>query len=122
MREKISAAKSIASTGWATLIHWVSIRDDTELDMDGIGQLLERIPSAIKSAGNRTKSTMNNFVIGVGCFVAGLTDKALEVAAMLGKVDVDVGDTACKIPLASDYINKVIGMGRQGRKRKHARC
>lgn len=112
----------IAATGWATLNHWISITDDAAIDMEAIGGLLERIPGAIGAAGNRTKSCMNNFVIGAGSFVAPMTAKALEIAARLGKVEVDVGDTACRIPLATEYINKVVGMGRQGRKRKHARC
>jgi hypothetical protein len=112
----------IASTGWAALNHWISITDDADLDMQALVGLLERIPQTIGSAGNRTRSCMNNFVIGAGSFVAPLTDKALEVAARLGRVEVDVGDTACKIPLATEYIEKVVGMGRQGRKRTHARC
>lgn len=112
----------IASTGWAALNHWMSIRPDEALDLARIETLLERIPGAIASAGNRTKNTMNTFVIGAGSFVVPLTEKALEVANALGKVEVDVGDTACKVPLASAYINKVVKMGRQGKKRKHARC
>ena len=38
------------------------------------------------------------------------------------KVDVDMGGTACKVPYAPDYIDKVVGMGRLGVKRKSARC
>ena len=50
---------------------------------------------------------MNNYLIGIGSYVSPLTDSALKAAAKIGKVKVDVGDTACKIPDAADYINKV---------------
>jgi len=41
---------------------------------------------------------------------------------MIGKVSVDVGGTACKVPIANDHIDKVIARGRIGVKRKTARC
>jgi len=51
-----------------------------------------------------------------------LTAKAQEVGAAIGKVSVNVGDTACKVPLATDYIQKVIDKDRLGKKKKMARC
>jgi hypothetical protein len=33
-----------------------------------------------------------------------------------------MGDTACQVPMASDYIQKVIDKGQTGKKRKTARC
>jgi len=51
-----------------------------------------------------------------------LTEKSKEVAKKIGKVSVDVGGTACKVPLAIDYIDKIIAKGRIGIKRKTARC
>jgi hypothetical protein len=33
-----------------------------------------------------------------------------------------MGDTACKVPLAVDYIAKVESMKRVGKKRKTAKC
>ena len=93
-----------------------------QLDLPTIGELLDHLPSAIRLAPNKTRNTMNSFVIGVGIFVAPMTDKALEIGTRIGRVEVDVGKTACKDPLATDYINKVVGMGRQGKKRKAARC
>ena len=37
-------------------------------------------------------------------------------------VSVDMGDTACQVPLASAYIEKIEAMGRIGKKRKTMRC
>ena len=51
---------------------------------------------------------MNRFVISVGTYIEGLTKKSKEVASKIGKVNVNMGGTACKVPLATDYINKAI--------------
>jgi hypothetical protein len=51
-----------------------------------------------------------------------MTDKANEVAATIGKVSMDAGGTACKVPLATAYIKKTQDKGYIGRKRKSARC
>jgi hypothetical protein len=39
-----------------------------------------------------------------------------------GLVEVDMGNTACKVPFAPDYIQKVKDRGTIGKKRKSARC
>ncbi|NKI25253.1 hypothetical protein HCG49_01595 [Arenibacter sp. 6A1] len=54
--------------------------------------------------------------------MAGYTEKAKEVAVEVGKGRVDRGGTASEVPLAKDYIDKVIDKGRIGIKRKSARC
>jgi len=51
-----------------------------------------------------------------------LSKRAKEVAAEIGNVSVDMGDTACKVPLATAYIEKVEAMGKLGQKRKTIRC
>ena len=65
---------------------------------------------------------MNGFVIGVGCYVAPLSELALQTAEAIGKVECDMGDTACKVPFAPDYIRKVKQRGTIGKKRKTAKC
>jgi len=61
---------------------------------------------------------MNGFVISVGTYVKPLLAEAKAVAGRLGKVEADMGDTACKIPLATEYIAKVETAGKVGQKRK----
>ena len=65
---------------------------------------------------------MNAFVIAVGSSVAPLLGDAQAAAKKIGKVQVDMGGTACKVPLATEYIQKAVDRGRVGRKRKGARC
>jgi len=66
--------------------------------------------------------TMNAFVMAVGCHVGPLQKRALAAAKKIGPVEVDMGDTDCRVHVASAMIEKVAGMGRAGKKRKSARC
>lgn len=45
-----------------------------------------------------------------------------QVADYIGKVQVDVGNTACKVPLATEYIKKIEVNNRVGLKRKTCIC
>ena len=65
---------------------------------------------------------MNAFVIAVGSYVKPLTKKAKQIAKKIGQVEVDMGDTACKVPLATEYIAKVEKAGRLGKKRSTVKC
>jgi hypothetical protein len=47
---------------------------------------------------------------------------AKAAARQMGMVTVEMGETACKVPDAIAYIEKVEAMGRQGQKRKTIRC
>jgi hypothetical protein len=65
---------------------------------------------------------MNGFVIAVGSYVPGLTKFAMQVGEKIGPVTVDMGNTACHVPFAPDYIRKVEKRGAIGKKRKTAKC
>lgn len=117
-----SAEESIASSGWATYGSLVSITPDDRLDLAEIAGLLDRAAAEIHAAPNRVRYAMNGFVIAVGCYVAPLTDRARGVAEAIGRVEVDMGGTSCKTPLATDAIAKVERRGSLGKKRKQAAC
>jgi len=112
----------VSAAGWATLGSWISIRPDETLNHAALTALLDKVRNGIQQAPNRTRYAMNGFVIAVGAYVPALTDRALDAAAAIGKVQVDLGGTACKVPKATDAINKVAAAGRIGKKRKQARC
>jgi hypothetical protein len=84
--------------------------------------LLTHVKQNIHKSHNRVRYKMNGFVISVGCYVTSLSEQARKVAEAIGKVEVDVGNTSCKVPSAPEYIDKVVKMGRLGKKRKSARC
>jgi 3-methyladenine DNA glycosylase AlkD len=121
--EWIDAKKeNIAAAGWATLSSLVATRNDDELDMPELKKLLGRVATTIHKQPNRVRHGMNAFVIAVGCYVKGLTELALDTARKVGAVSVDVGETACKVPDAIDYIQKVKDRGTIGKKRKSGKC
>jgi len=117
-----SDIETIASAGWGTLAYFAVVNEDEKLDTKVYHELLDVVKKEIHGAQNRVRYAMNGFVIAVGTYVGALTEKSKEVAKKIGKVNVDVGGTACKVPLANDYIDKVIAKGRVGIKRKTARC
>lgn len=112
----------IASAGWATLSSLVSVKPDDDLNIEILDALLDRAGKEIHSAQNRVRYSMNGFVIATGSYFKALSDKALRIGEHIGKVHVDMGGTACKVPLATQYIQKVIDRGNLGKKRKMARC
>jgi 3-methyladenine DNA glycosylase AlkD len=117
-----SNRENVATAGWSTLGSYISITDDDKLDLKAIEKLLAIVKKDIHSAQNRVRYTMNGFVIAVGGYVKELSAKAKEVAKAIGKVSVDMGGTACKVPDAFAYIEHMEKMGRAGKKRKTARC
>ena len=117
-----SDQERIASAGWATLAYYAGVNSDEDLDVNAYSQLLDKVVNEIHHSQNRVRQTMNGFVIAIGTFIKDLTDKANTVAAKIGKVNVDMNGTACKVPLATEYIHKAVEMGQVGKKRKTARC
>lgn len=112
----------VADAGWATVALYVSMRQDDDLDIPTYRKLLKRAGNEVHSAPNRVRYAMNNFIISIGSYIPALTDAALEIGKKVGKVDVTLGSAACKVPLATDYIQKVVDRGTVGKKRKTARC
>jgi 3-methyladenine DNA glycosylase AlkD len=117
-----SKKESVASSGWTTLSSLVAIKDDSDLDLAELKRLLERVHKTIHKHPNRVRHVMNGFVIAVGSYVPALTAAALQAAAKMGTVTVDMGGTACKVPDAAEYIEKVKKRGAIGKKRKTAKC
>lgn len=116
-----SGRETVAAAGWATLAYRTMITPDEDLDLDLYRGLIERAVLGVHAAQNRVRYAMNGFVIAVGCNVTPLTETATAAAEAIGKVDVEMGGTACKVPLATTYIQKVVDRGTIGKKRKSAR-
>ena len=117
-----SDEENICSAGWATLSSMVSTIDNADLDIKELDELLECVSKTIKYVPNRVRYTMNGFVIAVGAYIPELTDRAKEIGLLNGKVEVEMGGTACKVPSAPEYIDKSIKRGTHNKKRKVARC
>lgn len=117
-----SKEPGIAGAGWNTLSNVVALRHDAELDIKKIQALLQRVEKEIHSAPNRVRLCMNGFIIAAGSYISGLTDKAIATANKVGTVIVDMNGTACKVPSAAAYIQKVKDKGKLGKKKKTVKC
>jgi len=117
-----STDEYLASSGWSTYSGLVMTRPDQDLDLKEVEALLAVIAKSVHGANNRVRSAMNSFVIAVGTYVTPLSSQAKATARQIGHVSVDVGDTACKIPVALAYIEKAEQAGKVGKKRKTIRC
>jgi 3-methyladenine DNA glycosylase AlkD len=117
-----SKKEHVAASGWCTYSGLLATKPDDELDLREIEGLLAVIEKEIHGASNRARYTMNNFVIAVGTYVKPLLKQAKASAKKIGEVSVDMGETACTIPLASAYIAKIEAADRVGKKRKTIRC
>lgn len=108
--------------GWATLTGLVATMPDEALPMETLAALLDRVARTIKQAPNRVRYVMIGFVISCGTYLAPLGKRAIETVRKIGKVDIDMGDTACKLPDAEDYIMKCRRGAAVAPKRKTIRC
>jgi 3-methyladenine DNA glycosylase AlkD len=117
-----SDEEMIAVCGWSTYANYLSITPDEEIDLEEVQSLLSLVEATIHQERNRVRYVMNNFVICAAGYVQALHKEASEVAANIGKVHVDVGQTACKVPLAADYIKKMEERNKIGAKRKTCIC
>ena len=94
----------IGRAGWQLLAQLAM--KNNELPDSLFEECLKTIRKSIHGSKNRTKEAMNNALIAIGIRNGALERKALAVAADIGKVDVDHGETSCKTPDAASYIKK----------------
>ncbi len=100
-----SKTDGVSAAGWVLLGMIAGKGGSTGMDAR---VLLKRIRDTIKQSPNRTRHSMNNALIAIGGYRAELRDEALAVAKAIGKVEVDHGDTDCKTPDATAYIQKMV--------------
>ncbi len=116
-----SKKEHVASAGWSTYCGLVATLPDEALDLAEIAGLLKTVVARIDAAPNRVRYTMNGFVMAVGTYVAPLLKQAMAAAKQIGKVSVNMGETACKVRLASEVLAQ-IEAGGHAAKRKTMRC
>jgi hypothetical protein len=114
--------EQILRAGWTTLGAIAATVPDADLPVAEYGKLLDRVVKELPKAPGGAQYSMNNFVIMVGTYVAPLAAKALATAKRIGPLEIDMGDTGCKVPLAEEYILKARRGAPVAPKRKTVRC
>ncbi len=94
----------LGSVGWQ-ILGGLAQRDPSLPDSFFLAYL-NIIQADIHKRKNRVRYAMNGALIGIGTRNSKLEKQALLVAAKIGKVVVDHGNTGCKTPDAAAYIRK----------------
>jgi 3-methyladenine DNA glycosylase AlkD len=117
-----SPKELVAIAGWSALGAVAATRSDGELPVKEFSALLDRCAKTIKTAPDRVRYAMNDFIISCGTYIQPLGEKAIATARRIGVLTVDMGDTACQVPDAESYIKKSHKGLPVAPKRKSVRC
>lgn len=117
-----SKNEQVARAGWNTLGALAAVVPDDRLAIEEFDGLLERVACELAGAPDSVRYTMNGFIIACGTYIEPLGKKAIATARAVGRVEVDMGDTACKVPDAESYILKSRRGSPVAPKRKTVRC
>lgn len=110
------------SAGWSCYCWLLGSRKDAEFSKEKLSKMLDFAKETIHEAPERTKDAMNNFIYTVGTSYLPLHEKALEVAAEVGAVEMKRENQKTKILNAYEAIQKQVEKDRIGFKRKYVRC
>lgn len=110
------------SAGWSCYCWLLGNRKDVEFSESKISDMLDFVKNTIHESPERTKSAMNNFLSTVGISYLPLHEKAVETAKAIGNVEVKRDKKKTSFLNAYESIQKEVGRGRLGFKRKHVRC
>lgn len=117
-----SPREGVAVSGWRTLGAIAAVVPDERLDLKTYSSLLDRVARTLAAAPEDVRYAMNLFVIMCGTYVVALGKRAIATAREMGKVEVDMGDTECRVPDAESYILKSRRGAPVAPKRKTVRC
>lgn len=109
------------SCAWGAMCTYLGITANEDIDFTYMDELLIRIEKEIHTAKNRTRYTMNNFIIALGATGSSYTEKCKAIGERIGKVEVNMGETSCKVPLIKPYLKNMEDKGRIGKKKKNAK-
>ncbi|MEC0346432.1 MULTISPECIES: DNA alkylation repair protein [Peribacillus] len=110
------------SAGWSCYCWLLGNRKDVEFSESKISDMLDLVKHTIHDSPERTKSAMNNFLYTVGISYLPLHEKAVETAKAIGVVEVKRDKKKTSFLNAYESIQKEVGKGKLGFKRKHVRC
>jgi 3-methyladenine DNA glycosylase AlkD len=110
------------SAGWSCYCWLLGNRKDVEFSESKISDMLDLVKHTIHDSPERTKSAMNNFLYTVGISYLPLHEKAVETAKAIGVVEVKRDKKKSSFLNAYESIQKEVGKGKLGFKRKHVRC
>jgi 3-methyladenine DNA glycosylase AlkD len=110
------------SAGWSCYCWLLGSRKDHEFSREKLLAMLELVKNTIHDAPERTKVSMNNFVVTVGVSYVPLHKEALEIAQAIGGIEIKRETKKPSQLNAYESIQKQVEKDRIGFKRKYVRC
>ncbi|MGD6795998.1 DNA alkylation repair protein [Metabacillus indicus] len=110
------------SAGWSCYCWLLGNRKDHEFSEGKIAAMLDEVKNTIHDSPERAKYAMNQFVYTVGISYVPLSEKAVETAMAIGTVEIRRDTKKSTALNAFETIQKELGKGRLGFKRKYVRC
>lgn len=108
--------------GWAGYAAFLGIKKSEGHDIAAVKELLDKAEKEIHDAENRVRYTMNGFIIAAAGAYPELTAHCKEIGDRVGQVKVDLGGTACKVPIIRPYVENMEKRNRIGKKKAKAKC
>lgn len=110
------------SAGWSCYCWLLGNRPDSEFSEQKISAMLDAVQKTIHKSPERTKASMNNFLYTAGISYKPLSEKAVDVAKQVGKVELKRANKKPVFLYAYDSIQQGLDKGKLGFKRKYVRC
>lgn len=110
------------SAGWSCYCWLLGNRPDSEFSEQKISAMLDVVQKTIHESPERTKASMNNFLYTVGISYKPLSEKAVDRAKQVGKVELKRENKKPVFLYAYDSIQQGLDKGKLGFKRKYVRC
>ena len=121
LARELSDALRDKETEWPASVGWFIVActaEDADLwSVDDLRALLNRIRAEIAIRPNRVRHEMNGALIAIGLRDGHLRRSVFALDKQIGPVQVDHGETGCKTPAITPYIERTLAR-RASKKRK----
>lgn len=111
--------EQIVCAGYALYSTLFTILDDSEINLEEVKNLLDKIADNIHSETILIQNSMNNFIIIGGIYIKPLHEYALEIAERIGKIKPVIAENNCNSQTAAEYLKKYAEKGKIGIKIKN---
>lgn len=112
----------LQTIAWSSLSSYLLYEKREDIDPGYCEQLLQYVEQNIHQAENRVRYTMNGFVIALGGTEPAFFDRCQAAGKKIGKVEVMMGKTACKVPDIVPYLDNMKNRNRIGNRKKTVKC
>lgn len=107
---------------WAAMSSYLMVTPNENIEVEFHKKLIEQIVKNIHISENRVRYTMNGYLIALGASIPELTNLCKAAGDQIGIVNVEMGQTSCKVPDIRTYIEKIEQKGKVSKKKKTAKC